>query len=317
MNEFRDAIARAGLTPPDAIEADGKLRRFASNGKRGDDAGFYVLHADGIPAGSFGDWRTGFSQSWRVDIGRTLTPAEEAAHRAKVDTMRREREAEEAKRKAEAGKKAATVWKAAKPATDDHAYAARKGIKAHGARLHNDALVIPMRDGGVIHSLQFIGPDGDKRFLTGGRVAGCYYGIGTAKGAVARCIAEGFATGATIHEATGLPVACAMNAGNLEPVARALRAKLPDICLIVCADDDAATEGNPGLTKATETVRSVGGLLAIPNFGANRPEGASDFNDMAAHCGKEAVARAVAGVIEGRARGCDHRKHRSPRQIAE
>jgi putative DNA primase/helicase len=105
MNEFRDAIARAGLTPPDAIEADGKLRRFASNGKRGDDAGLYVLHADGIPAGSFGDWRTGFSQSWRADIGRTLTPAEEAAHRAKVDTMRCEREAEEAKRKVEAAKK--------------------------------------------------------------------------------------------------------------------------------------------------------------------------------------------------------------------
>lgn len=105
MNQFRDAIARAGLTPPDAIEADGKLRRFATNGKRGDDAGFYVFHADGIPDGSFGDWRTGFSQSWRADIGRTLTPAEEAANRAKVDTMRREREAEEAKRKDEAAKK--------------------------------------------------------------------------------------------------------------------------------------------------------------------------------------------------------------------
>lgn len=293
IDQFRVAIQSAGLIPPDVIKPDGKLRRFASNGKRGDDAGFYVLHADGIPAGSFGDWRTGFSQSWRADIGRTLTRTEEAAHRAKVEAIRREREAEETKRKAEAAKKAAAIWQAAQPAAADHAYLLRKGIKALGARLHNDALVIPMRDDGEIHSLQFIGPDGDKRFLTGGRVAGCYYSIGTTKGAAALCIAEGFATGATIHEATGHPVAVAFNAGNLEAVARALRAKLPELRLILCADDDAATNNNTGITKATAAARSIGGLVAIPDFGTDRPEGASDFNDMAAQCGAEAVKQAI------------------------
>jgi putative DNA primase/helicase len=296
VGQFRNAIQSAGLIPPDVIEPDGKLRRFASNGKRGDDAGFYVLHADGIPAGSFGDWRTGFSQSWRAEIGRTLNPAEEVAHRAKVDAMRREREAEEAKRKAETAKKAAAIWKAATLAAADHPYLTRKGIKAHGARLHNDALVIPMRDGGELHSLQFIGSDGGKRFLTGGRVAGCYYSIGTAKGAAALCIAEGFATGATIHEATGYPVAVAFNTGNLEPVARALRTKLPGLRLILCADDDAATEGNPGLTKATAAALSVGGLVAKPDFGTDRPEGATDFNDLAAQRGAEAVKQAIAGA---------------------
>ena len=89
-----------------------------------------------------------------------------------------------------------------------------------------------------------------------------------------------------------------MNAGNLEPVARALRAKLPDLRLILCADDDAATDGNPGLNRAREAAQAVGALLAIPDFGTDRPEGVSDFNDMAAQCGAEAVARAVAGVIE-------------------
>lgn len=289
IEQFRDAIRSAGLIPPNVIEPDGKLRRFASNGKRGDDAGWYSLHGDGIPAGTFGDWRSGISETWRADIGRTLTPAEEAAHRVKVDTMRREREIVEAKRKAEAAKKAAAIWKAAQPANADHAYLTRKGIKAHGVRIHNDALVIPMRDGGEIHSLQFIGTEGDKRFLTGGRVAGCYYSIGTTKGAAALCIAEGFATGATIHEATGYPVAVAFNAGNLEAVARALRFKLPDIRLILCADDDVATEGNPGRTKATAAALSVGGLVATPLFASDRPEGATDFNDLAAQRGAEAV----------------------------
>ncbi|AAZ98773.1 conserved hypothetical protein [Thiobacillus denitrificans ATCC 25259] len=264
--QFRDAIQAAGLMPPDVIEADGKLRRFASNGKRGDVAGWYLLFGDGIPAGCFGDWRTGFTQTWRADVGRALTPAEEQAHRDKAQAMRREREADEERRKAEAQTRAATIWKVASPAPDDHAYLTRKGIKAHGVRLHKGALLIPMRADGVIHSLQFIGEGGDKRFLSGGRVAGCYFSIGDSKGAAALCIAEGFATGATIHEATGYPVAVAFNAGNLLAVAKAMREKFPDLPLILCADDDRHTPGNPGLTKATEAARAVGGLLVIPEF---------------------------------------------------
>jgi putative DNA primase/helicase len=94
-----------------------------------------------------------------------------------------------------------------------------------------------------IHSLQFIGPDGVKRFLTGGRVTGCYFSIGNPKGAAALCIAEGFATGATIHEATGYPVAVAFNAGNLGAVAKTLRGKFPDLPLILCGDFDKSGTG--------------------------------------------------------------------------
>ncbi|MDS4015696.1 MAG: DUF3987 domain-containing protein [Candidatus Accumulibacter sp.] len=147
-----------------------------------------------------------------------------------------------------------------------------------------------------MHSLQFIGADGDKRFLTGGRVTGCYFRIGNVQGAAALCVAEGFATGASIHEATGYPVAVAFNAGNLPAIAQAMRAKFPDLPVILCADDDYRTEGNPGMTKATEAVRAVGGLLAVPDFGAGRPEWATDFNDLALLCGADAVARAIANA---------------------
>ena len=105
IEQFRNAIQSAGLIPPDMIEPDGKLHRFASNGKRGDDAGWYALHEDGVPAGCFGDWRTEQSQTWRADIGRKLTPEEDAAHRAKVETMQREREAEKARQQAESASK--------------------------------------------------------------------------------------------------------------------------------------------------------------------------------------------------------------------
>lgn len=301
IEQFHDAIQSSGLTPPETIEADGKLRRFASNGRRNDDAGWYLLHGDGIPAGSFGDWRTGLTQSWRADVGRTLTPAEEAEHRAKVEAMRREREADEARRRAEAAATAATILTSATSATDDHPYLLRKGIKANGALLHQGKLVVPMRADGRVHSLQFIGADGEKRFLTGGRVAGCYFSIGSAKGATALCITEGFATGASIHETTGYPVAVAFNAGNLLPVAKAMRAKFPDLPLLLCADDDYRTEGNPGVTKAEEAAQAVGGLLAIPDFGTDRQDGATDFNDMAFLCGADAVKHAIEGAI-GRAR---------------
>jgi putative DNA primase/helicase len=140
---FRDAIRSAGLQPPDVIESDGKLHRFSSNGKRGDDAGWYVLHGDGIPAGSFGDWRTGISQSWRADIGRALNPAEESAHQARVEAIRRKRETEEKRCRIEVARKAAMIWKEAQPAPDDHPYLARKGIKAHGAKIHDGKLIIP------------------------------------------------------------------------------------------------------------------------------------------------------------------------------
>jgi putative DNA primase/helicase len=94
IEQFRSQIRAAGLTPPDVIEADGKLHRFASNGKRGDDAGWYVLYLDAIPAGCFGDWRGGSTQTWRTDIGRTPTSAEEDQYRARMAAIRREREAE-------------------------------------------------------------------------------------------------------------------------------------------------------------------------------------------------------------------------------
>lgn len=265
--EFRDTIARSGITPPEVIKLDSRIHRFPSNGKATDRAGWYIVYPDGIPAGAYGCWRSGLSRTWRANIGRTLTPAEEKAHQAKMDAARREREREEARRHAEAREEAGVIWKASKPAPSDHPYLVKKGIKTYGLRVHEGALVIPMWEGAEVHSLQFIGPDGDKRFLSGGRAAGCCFNIGSAKGAGPLCICEGFATGASIHEATIYPVVVTFNAGNLLPVAKAMRERFPELHLIVCADDDARTPGNPGLTKGTEAAQAVDGVLAVPDFG--------------------------------------------------
>lgn len=291
--QFRNAIVAAGLTAPDEIQADGNLHRFPSNGKRSDLAGWYVLHADGVPAGAFGCWRSGYSETWSCEIGRPLTAPEREQQRQRIEAAKRQRDLAEQERHAEARERAAAEWKAAAPATAAHPYLARKGVQPHGLRVSGDGrLLVPVRDrAGVLHSLQRIDADGEKRFLPGGRVAGGYFSIGKFAGCI--IVAEGFATAATIHEATGHPVAVAFNAGNLEAVARALRDKLPKARLIIAADDDAATDGNPGLAKATGAARAVGALLAVPDFGTNRSDGATDFNDLAQHRGADAVAECI------------------------
>jgi putative DNA primase/helicase len=305
IEQFRAAIHKAGLNPPTVIEPDGKLHRFASNGKRNDDAGWYVFHDDDIPAGAFGDWRGGLSKTWRADIGRTLSPQEEATYRARVEAIRRERGAEDAKHMAEASGRAAAIWKAAQPASDDHPYLINKGVKAHGLRVRDGTLVIPIRDHTELTSLQFIGTEGEKRFLTGGRVGGCYFPIGKLEDAL--CIAEGYATGASIYEATGHAVAVAFNDGNLLPVAQSLRTKYPNLRLIVCSDDDARTRGNPGLRKAREAALAVGALLAVPDFGSNRPDDATDFNDLYCHAGPDAVCAIIERAAPAESGGDENR----------
>jgi putative DNA primase/helicase len=292
IEDFTAAIQVTGLAPPHKIIADGKLHRFASNGRRGDDAGWYIFHGDAMPAGIFGCWRSGIEQTWRSDIGRKLSFAEAEALKRKADAARKQRDVEQQRRQTEACARAREIWDAAKPAAADHPYLRRKRIKQHGLRLHDGCLVVPMRDSaGDLRSLQFIGPNGEKQFHPGGRVKGCYYTIGEPEGAV--CVAEGYATCASIHEATGIAVAVAFTVGNLEPVARAFRAKFPHLRITICADDDSGTAGNPGLTKATEAARAVSGLLAVPDFGADRPDGATDFNDVMQYRGAEAVDRAI------------------------
>jgi putative DNA primase/helicase len=153
-------------------------------------------------------------------------------------------------------------------------------------------LIAPLQDiDGALRSLQYIAVDGTKLFLKGGRKKGCYFTIGEPKDAFVIC--EGYATGASIHEATGSPVIIAFDAGNLLPVARALRTKHPFAAITIAADDDVATDGNPGLTKAREAAAAIGASLAVPDFGGNRPKNATDFNDLHKYAGAAAVAEQI------------------------
>lgn len=159
-------------------------------------------------------------------------------------------------------------------------------------------LLVPVRDtSGTVHSLQTITAAGEKRFMAGGRVHGCYHSVG--RPAVAIVVCEGMATAHSVHAATGLAVAAAFSASNLAPVAQALRRKFPALPIVLAADDDHCTEGNPGLTAARAAALAVGGLVSIPSFPAGRPRKATDFNDLFSLAGAGAVRECFAEVLEG------------------
>lgn len=264
---FSKAMAEAGMVTYDTIIADGQIHRFLVEGdKPGSKNGWYVLHAEGVPFGVFGSWKTGLKNTWCAKNKSELTAAERAEQAQRINAARKLREDENRAVKQAAREEATAIWQASPPASDRHLYLTRKGVKNYGLRLYNKKeLVIPLYDSTeVLHSLQFINIKGDKRFLSGGLKKGCYFVIGELSGTL--CIAEGYATAASIHEATGYAVAVAFDAGNILSVARALRVKFPSVKMIICADNDVGTSGNPGLTSARKAAGEVAAFLAYPEW---------------------------------------------------
>lgn len=309
---FADFIRAQGYIPPDEIIADGNIHRFSASGKRSDKAGWYSFHANGSTFGVVGNWRDGGHIVWQPDSKQALNSQQQADVQRLIAAAKAKREQEQAGKQAVAAQTAQSIWAECEP-TGEHPYLTNKGVKAHGIRLLTDArrkqlgvkaalsgdlLVIPAVDDlGETATLQFIDASGEKRFLSGGRKQACYHMIGDKADAVL-LIAEGFATGATLHEATGHATAIAFDAGNIEPVAKVLRGKYPQARIILCADDDWKTDGNPGKTKAQKAAKAIGGKVVLPAFKDDRQEKQTDFNDMAAVSDLQSVADVIAGAME-------------------
>lgn len=258
----------AASCPPDPIAADGRLHRCHADGPRGRWDAAYLLHLDGLPAGGMDNWRDGRGwQNWRYEgQWAPLSAVERAALQARRRAAEAARDREVQHRQAKARAGALRLWAAARVAPPTHLYLQRKGVPPLGLRWYRGALVVPVQDlDGELHSLQFISPTGLKRFLSGGRVQGLGAWIGPPLGLRPAqepiLLAEGFATAASLHQVTGHPVAVAFHAGNLEHLARALRARQPHARLVVCADDDHHTPSNPGLAQATAGASAVGGVV--------------------------------------------------------
>lgn len=280
--QMADAMIAAGMTPPDRIVFDGKIHRFNSGtkGKGGfDKSGFYIGFNDGVPSGHFGCWRAGLEQPFRADLGRKLTVAEEMANTRRMAEARKLRDAELARSREVAADTVSIIWRDAGAASPDHPYLKRKGIEPHGARVTGDGrLMVPLYDhAGELSSLQYISADGDKKYHPGAATGGMFWSIGTADNAGTVYLAEGFATAATIHEATGAPVFISYSASNLVPVAGMLRERHDD--LVIVADNDASGVGQ---RYAEQAAAKYGARVIVPPVAGDANDYAQAGHDLTA-----------------------------------
>ena len=275
INTVLEQLRAAGLRV-EAIDQFGKIVRVPVDAPKPDKgskkSGWYVVYEIRLDSGAFGF--VGAFGNHKDGIGsRTLSLKPQRmseADRDKLDRqvrqVRAEREKEDRSRAQEAARRARTIWEKL-PDAGKSRYLARKGVKPYGLRFARGAVVVPVRrvDGELV-GLQFIGADGEKRFLTGTPKKGACHWIGTPEqgGRVAVC--EGYATAATVHDALGLPVAVAFDADNLVSVADAISRAFSPALILVAGDNDARTEGNPGRTKALRAAEAVGGIAVVPRF---------------------------------------------------
>jgi putative DNA primase/helicase len=263
--------------------ADGEIHRFDDpEGRPGNKACWYVLHINGIPAGSYGNWRTGFQKTWRANHTTPETLNHQALQK-KLLQKKQQRQQDKTDKQQWAAKRAAMIWQKAKPVFTNQGYIQSKNIPAIGLRESDNRILVPIIDiFGTLKNLQFISNDGTKRFLTGGQITGCFFLAGTKSlpnsGTMYLC--EGMATGMTVWQHTKQPVACALNAGNLLPVSKAIKSQHPQLNIIIAADNDHKTPGNPGITKAQDAAKFTGAGITWPeSCGQNCF--CTDFNDLA------------------------------------
>ena len=198
-----------------------------------------------------------------------------------------ERRRQRSEDQAAAAARAQRIWNRAQTPSE-HRYLKTKGIEPHGVRQIRETLIVPMLDADeFVWSCQMIMPDGEKRYLRGGRKKGCLFPLGMLTDG-ALVLTEGFATGASLRECIHRSVIVCFDAPNLLPVAVCLRDRYPDRRIVLGADNDVCTPGNPGLTAARIAADAVGGMVVYPRF-SNPSERLTDWNDMHRRYGAEVV----------------------------
>ncbi|MDD5036687.1 MAG: toprim domain-containing protein [Methylococcaceae bacterium] len=295
------------------LRADGEFHGMAStDDKHGAKPFRYCVHLDNPQNIYFTDLKRGASGVWYPQGQETLDPIEREKQRREFDARRAQREQETAKRHTKAAERARALWRRSLPVLAPHPYLTRKGVQAHGLRFlpvweHRiyqgegsafetvkveGVLLVSMKDAsGALWNLQAIFPEAcpalgrDKDFLPGGRKRGLFHWLGEHTETV--CLAEGYATAASLHEATGYRVFVSFDAGNLPEVAKTVREMLPTARIVVCGDNDTPDPRGrrAGQEKASEAAALVRGYVALP------PVEGADFNDFAAMLREQGYGR--------------------------
>ncbi|MDQ1922668.1 phospholipase effector Tle1 domain-containing protein [Massilia pseudoviolaceinigra] len=303
--EFAKAIKAAGLELKEPPVMDGTLQRVPVAGRAADNRdGAYAGHLDGKPHGHITNFATGVQQNWSMN-GVPLSEKEQGRLTAHGENARQQRGAELSEQYNNVSTK--TAEKLARlpdtPPAQGNAYLERKQIDAHGVKFDGDKVVVPVRDiDGKVWSAQSIRPGEDegKTFEKGGRRSGNMHVIGEIKPGADVLVSEGYATGASLHQATGKPVVVAFDSRNLDAVVDSVKSRHPTNPVHIMADNDKHSQQNVGVEKATAAAAKHQVGIAFPE--SKTPGKVSDFNDLHVREGlpavKEQVDKAVARSVE-------------------
>ena len=310
ISDFLNRLQKDGYEPVGSVEEykGGAWPRLRYEGEK-KPSGRYALSIEGDWAcanyGTDKDPR-GF-QTWKSWDNKELSNDDHAERMEWMKKAQAEIEAQTKAEQAKVGKRITKEYGAFTEPPTDHAYALLKGIKLEQARYKADTkqLVLPAVDVAapkLVQSVQYICESGDKFFETGGRIQGTVCPLKRKdEDMTLAFLCEGYSTGMTIREATGKPVFCGWNAGNLKAAAESLKAVYPETQWIVAADNDwLASESwpknkkwyNAGIEKSRLAAGTIGAVMIAPEFSEddcetiNRP---SDWNDYACLYGLDAV----------------------------
>lgn len=267
-------VGLKGLSKEDLV-IDGILHRFRPDWepKKSKKRAWYILFdfttdkGNKLISGSFGFFKGADSYAFNVSLKSesSFTPEEKARFAREQEEKRKLAQLERKKEFAATAKRAAEIWDKL-PGEGKSKYLQRKKVAAFNIRFTRGSIVLPVYGfDRVLSGLQFIGPDGNKKFLTGTVKKGRFCILGDSinpHGYIA--VSEGYATGSSIRMATNWVVFIAFDAGNLIHVARAIREKYQQARIIICGDDDFGNPDNPGRKKAEQAAEAVGGLAIFP-----------------------------------------------------
>ncbi|EEQ9067365.1 DNA primase [Escherichia coli] len=296
VTEFRQVLENAGLVLEKDPEMDGEIHRVPTrDDRRGTQSGAYKAYLDGRPSGWYRDYRSADNSptTWTFSRAENIDPLARLHLKASAQQNRDEKER---KLQQQYNKQAgyARSYLNGLPQATAHEYLTRKGIRAApGVRLNNkNELVIPFSNGrGEIRSYQRIPVTGgkDARILKGSEKSGNWFAFGTPENGRPLLFAEGYATAASLHEATGLPVLMTIDADNMINVAKNARKIWTDSPFVFCADNDHQRKINKGVSSAKKAAASTHGEVIIPAFTeAEKAQGLTDFNDLDASRGRDA-----------------------------
>jgi putative DNA primase/helicase len=373
LEDVAEQMRGVGLSPPkDLSKALGGYVRWKPDAERRAKKNAWVRLFEWSSPTTSRTYITGAygwaSSQWLVESAtKDWSPEErsaELAARKEAEKAARELREQDA---ATAAAKAARMWSKGRAAEQGplHPYLERKKVGAFDLRVgYGNKLLVPMRDTeGKLHGLQYISDEGDKIFGTGTAKEGKFHLVGNVVEGVPIGFAEGYATAASAHMATGWPVVACFDAGNLDPVVTAWRKLYPDHQFVMLGDDDrhlmprlidrlldlgihaTASElaklgehewivppdtkvvlkagwskdgggvpliaghivvdgmprmlklENAGRSRATAAARKVKGVAAFPAFPDAASKG-SDWNDLQAEIGLEAVRKQILAAIE-------------------